>query len=72
MIRKRWRSVNEVALILGVSPRTVRRWWLSGRTCLQAWTPPGCESARSLRFTTESVEQFECEGRICPDEYKNT
>lgn len=65
---KRYMTVNEVAKLIGVHPRTVRRWHESGETCLQAWHPTHRLGIKGLRFTGESVEIFMRLGQIAPDD----
>jgi hypothetical protein len=65
---KKYMRIDEVAERFSVTPRTVRNWWLSGHTCLQAWHPGGPVGTKGVRFTAESVEQFEKVGRIAPQD----
>ena len=65
---KRYLSSVEVAEKFGVTSRTVRNWWKSGKTCLKAWHPCHALGLRGLRFTAESVEQLVLSGQICPDD----
>ena len=62
-LKKRYVSVNELALVCGVTPRTVRNWWNTGKTCLQAWHPDHRLGVKGLRFTKESADQF-CNGNM--------
>lgn len=62
-------SIGQVAQRLGVSPRTVKNWWLSGSTCLEMWCPHHLVGATGLRFTRKSVDEFEQKGTVKPDEY---
>lgn len=66
---KRYMRIDEVAERFGVKARTVRRWWESGKTCLQAWHPDHRIGSKGLRFTTESVEAFETNGMMNPEEF---
>ena len=68
---KRYMRIDEVAVRFDVHVRTVRRWWLSGKTCLKAWHPDHRIGARGLRFTTESVDAFEAGGALLPEEYED-
>jgi len=68
---KRYMTLVEVAARFGVHVRTIRRWWLSGKTCLKAWNPDHRIGSRGLRFTTESVDAFELSGVILPEEYED-
>ena len=68
MAGKRYMSPSEVAEKFGVTPRTVRNWWKSGRTCLKAWHPHHSLGLRGLRFTNESVEELAQSGEIHPDD----
>ena len=65
---KRYMRIDEVAGRFGVTTRTVRRWFLAGNTCLEAFRPAGCIGTRGIRFTIESVEQFERTGLVDPAE----
>ena len=65
---KRYMRIDEVAGRFNVSTRTVRRWWLSGRTCLDAWHPEHRIGSKGLRFTIESVDKFEVNGQILQEE----
>ena len=67
--KKRYMRIDEVAIRFDVTARTVRRWWLSGKTCLVAWHPDHRIGSKGLRFTVESVDEFERSGTIQPDDY---
>lgn len=67
---KRYMKPGEVAARFGVHVKTIRRWWLSGKTCLKAWHPDHRIGAKGLLFTTESVLQLESEGVLLPEEYE--
>jgi hypothetical protein len=67
---KRYLRIDEVAVRFGVQPRTVRRWWLSGKTCLRAWHPDHRIGSKGLRFIAESVDEFESDGMMLPENYK--
>lgn len=66
---RKYMSIGEVARRLGVSPRTVKNWWLSGGTCLQVWCPHHLLGSAGLRFTRKSVDDFEQKGNVKPEEY---
>lgn len=51
---------DEVAEIFGVHPRTVKRWFESGTTCLEVVQ----FGDRTRRFTPQSVERFVSISRI--------
>lgn len=68
--KKRYMRLDEVAERFGVTSRTVRRWWLSGKTCLKAWHPDHRIGSKGLRFTIESVEEFENGGMILPADFE--
>lgn len=68
---KRYMRIDEVAEIFEVTPRTVRNWWLSGKTCLQAFCPEQQIGSRGLRFTRESVQQFEQRSLISPEQWES-
>lgn len=72
MSKTRYR-LDEAAARFGVSPRTFRRWWLTGKTCLQAWRPSHKlgEASRGLFFTAESVDAFDKSGFITPEMYED-
>lgn len=65
---KKYLRIDEVAQMFDVTPRTVRNWWISGQTCLQAWHPGGAIGGKGLRFTAESVQQFEQRGMQQPQD----
>ena len=67
MAGKRYMTVNEVAERFGVDPETVRNWWKSNLSCLQGWQPHHTIGKRGLRFTVESVEEFERTGMVGPE-----
>lgn len=62
-------TIGQVAQKLGVSTRTVRNWWLSGKTSLQAWCPGHMVGKSGLKFTRKSVEVFVAQGHVKPEEY---
>lgn len=66
---KRYMRIDEVAARFEVTPRTVRNWWLSGRTCLQAFCPEQQIGTRGLRFTAASVLEFEQRSLISPTQW---
>lgn len=65
---KKYLRIDEVAQMFDVTPRTVRNWWISGHTCLQAWSPGGAIGTKGLRFTADSVLQFEQRGMRQPQD----
>jgi hypothetical protein len=52
----------------GVSVRTIKRWFVDGRTCLEAWQPDHMIGKCGLRFTKKSVMSFEQKNRIKPED----
>jgi hypothetical protein len=68
---KRYMRIDEVAGRFDVSTRTVRRWFLSGKTCLEAWHPAQRIGSKGLRFTVASVEEFEKRGLFSPLEWED-
>lgn len=68
---KKYLRIDEVAQMFDVTPRTVRNWWISGQTCLQAWHPGGAIGGKGLRFTADSVTEFEKRGMKKPEEVEN-
>lgn len=69
-LKKRYMRIDEVADRFGVSSRTIRRWWLSGNTCLKAWCPDHRLGNKGLRFLADSVDAFEKGGILLPEEYE--
>lgn len=65
----KYMTIAQVAIRFGVSTRTVKNWWLSRRTCLEVWCPNHLIGTAGLRFTRKSVEVFEVQGHLKPDEY---
>ena len=65
---KKYMRIDEVAQMFDVTPRTVRNWWLSGHTPLQAWHPGGPIGTKGIKFTAESVLEFEQRGKINPQD----
>jgi len=63
---KRYMRTDEVADRFGVHAQTLKNWWLTGRTCLVAWHPDHRICGKGLRFTVESVEEFERQGKVTP------
>lgn len=63
--------IDEVAERFSVHPRTVRNWWLSGKTCLQAWHPDHRLCSKGLRFSIQSVDEFEKRGLVSPGEWED-
>ncbi len=65
--------LDEAAARFGVSPRTFRRWWLSGETCLVAWRPSHKlgSTSKGLFFTAESIEEFDRSGFVSPEIYED-
>ena len=67
---KRYMRADEVAERFGVHVRTLKNWWLAGNTCLVAWHPDHRIGGKGLRFTTESVEAFERQGKVTPENWE--
>ena len=70
--KKRYQTIEEVAAVFGVHTRTIKNWWLSGKTCLVAWHPDHRIGGKGLRFTSESVDEFERQGKITPGTWEDT
>ncbi len=68
--KKRYMRIDEVAKRFEVHPRTVKRWWLSGKTCLKVWCPVHLVGSRGLFFLTDSVDEFERTGMVNPEEWE--
>lgn len=62
-------TIGQLATRLGVSVRTVKNWWLSGKTCLEVWRPHHLVGSSGIRFTKKSVTRFEEIGRVKPCEW---
>lgn len=61
-------DIGQVAARFGVSTRTIHNWWKSGKTCLVAWQPYHLIGSRGVRFTKESVDEFERRSHIKPEQ----
>ena len=66
----RYFTLEKVAERFNVNPRTLRRWWLSNKTCLKVWVPSHLIGVGHLRFLASSVEEFEKTGRVHPEDYE--
>lgn len=64
-------TIDQVAQRFGVSTRTIKNWWLSGRTCLEVFCPHHLIGRTGLKFTRKSVDEFAAKSRVKPDEYCN-
>lgn len=62
-------TISQVAQRLGVSARTVKNWWLSGKTCLEVWCPHHLVGKSGLRFSRASVDEFMEKGKQKPAEW---
>ena len=62
-------TIGQLARKFEVSERTIKNWWLSGRTCLELFCPRHLIGSTGLRFTRKSVEVFEAECHVKPEEY---
>jgi len=62
-------TIGQVAQKLGVHPRTVKNYWMSGKTCLEVWCPSHLIGKTGLKFTRKSVEEFIRQGQVKPEEY---
>jgi transposase len=69
MAAGKYMSIGQVATRFGVSVRTVKNWYLSGRTALEVWCPAHLIGTTGLRFTKKSVEVFESQGQRKPQDY---
>lgn len=70
--KKRYMRIDEVAERFRVHPRTIKRWWQSGKTCLKAWRPVHLIGSRGLFFTSESVDELERQGIVAPDKWEES
>lgn len=72
MTTKNRYRLDEAAARFEVSPRTFRRWWMSGETCLVAWRPSHKlgKISKGLYFTAASVDEFDRSGFITAADYK--
>ncbi len=71
-INRKYMSIGQVAQRLGVSPRTVKNWWLSGSTCLEVWCPHHLVGSSGIRFIRKSVDDFEAKGNRKPEDYSES
>jgi hypothetical protein len=62
-------TIGQVAQKLGKSVRTVKRWWLSGQTCLEVWAPHHLVGKAGICFTKRSVKDFIEKGSVKPEEW---
>jgi hypothetical protein len=62
-------TIGQVAMRFGVSTRTVKRWWLSGKTCLEYWGPHHIIGKTGMKFTKKSVIAFAEKGSLDPKEW---
>lgn len=69
MAAEKYMAIGQVAARLGVSVRTVKNWWLSGKTCLEVWRPHHLVGGSGIRFTRKSVEEFEEKGKQTPEQW---
>lgn len=67
--RRNWLRVDEVAEFFGVHRTTIQRWWLTGKTGIDAFHPSQ-NGAAGLRFTAESVIAFVRRGFVTPEDYE--
>jgi transposase len=62
-------TIGQVAMRFGVSVRTVKNWWLTGKTCLVVWRPHHLVGRSGISFTKKSVKEFEEKGQLKPEEW---
>lgn len=62
-------TIGQLAKRFEVSERTIKNWWLSGKTSLELFCPRHLIGSSGLRFTRKSVEVFEVECHVRPEDY---